>query len=45
MITGIKREMMRIKDRKKQEKLAEELNEMIVKESFKQQMDYTSKKG
>lgn len=36
---------MRIKDRKKQEKLAEELNEMIVKESFKQQMDYTSKKG
>lgn len=36
--------MMRIKDRKKQEELAEEINEMIVKESLKQQMGYASKK-
>ena len=45
MITGLKREMMLIKDRKKQAKLAEEINEMIAKESFKQQMGYASKKG
>jgi hypothetical protein len=44
MITGLKREMMLIKDRKKQAKLADEINEMIVKESFKQQMDYAAKK-
>jgi hypothetical protein len=45
MITGLKREMMLIKDRKKQAKLADEINEMIVKESLKQQMGYTSKSG
>jgi hypothetical protein len=45
MITGIKKEMMLIKDRKKQEKLAEEMNEMMLKESFKQQIGYLSKGG
>jgi hypothetical protein len=44
MITGLKKEIRDIKDRKKQAKLAEEINEMMVKESIKRQMDYAAQK-